>query len=319
MSLTPPTAFVFPGQGSQVVGMGADVAAAYPVARAVFDEADDVLGFKLSALCFEGPEAALNDTLNTQPGLYVCSLAILRALQTERPDLLAVCAAGHSLGEFSALTAAGALNFTDGVRLVRERARLMQAAGVLQPGTMAALLGIDATQAQELCAHARAQTAGVLVVANDNCPGQVVISGDSATLDEALDMAKAFGVKRAVKLAVSVAAHSPLMAVNADAFAHEIAQTPFAAPQYPVYGNVSAAPLLTPDDIRIELAQQLTQNVRWAESVQAMLAVGITRFIEIGSKDVLTGLLKRIDRTATGIALDSAAALSAFLQHPTPP
>lgn len=305
-----PFACVFPGQGSQIVGMGADVAAAYPAARAVYAEADAVLGFALSDLCFTGPEADLNATLNTQPALYVTSIALLRALQTEFPDWQPAAAAGHSLGEITALTAAGALGFADGLRLVRERGRLMTRAGERQPGAMAALLNLDADAVRAVCQQASADTGGIVVLANDNCPGQIVISGETAALDHALVLAKAAGAKRALKLAVSIAAHSPLMASAAEEFAGALAAIPFAAPTIPVYANVDAAPLTTADAIRAELEAQLTQSVRWTDSIRAMIAAGITDFYEIGSKDVLTGLLKRIDAAANGTAINSAAAIA---------
>jgi [acyl-carrier-protein] S-malonyltransferase len=306
-------AFVFPGQGSQIVGMGADFAAAYSTSRQIFEQADDILGKKLSTLCFEGPEEMLNNTLNTQPALYVCSIAILRALQTELPQFQPACAAGHSLGEITALAAANALSFEEGLTLVQVRAEAMREAGAQQPGGMAALLGIEADRAREVCQQAQEQTGGILVVANDNAPGQIVISGDHATLAAGIELAKAAGAKKAVKLAVSIAAHSPLMSPASTIFGEKVTQTAFTTPQIPIYGNVSAAPLDTVEAIRAELNHQLTQNVRWTESVQAMVSSGVTHFVEIGSKDVLTGLLKRIDRTVTGTAINSVQALHAFM------
>jgi [acyl-carrier-protein] S-malonyltransferase len=309
------TAFVFPGQGSQIVGMGADVAAEYPAAREIFHQADEILGFAFSELCFNGPEDQLNETINTQPALYICSIAILSALQAEISSVIPACTAGHSLGEFTALTAAGSLDFADGVRLVRERARLMRDAGEQCPGGMAALLGLDAAQTREVCAQARQQTGGQVVLANDNCPGQVVISGDHETVDAAIELAKNAGVKRAVELAVSVAAHSPLMKSASQELQQHIATTEFKTPSIPVYANVSAVPLNSIEAVRQELNDQLTQSVRWTESVQAMINVGIEHFVEIGSRDVLTGLLKRIDRSKSGTAINNMATLRDFIQQ----
>lgn len=307
------TALMFPGQGSQTVGMGKDLVEAYPAARETFEEADEVLGFSLSDLCFNGPEADLNDTLNTQPALYTIGIATLRALQAELPGAQAAFAAGHSLGEFTALTAAGGVAFADGLKLVRERGRLMKEAGTLNPGAMAALLAVDADTVRDVCERARAQTGGVLVLANDNCPGQTVISGDDATIEVGIKLALEAGAKRAVKLAVSIAAHSPLMETATAAFRQALLATSFQTPQMPVYGNVDAAPLKTVDEIRRELDLQLTHSVRWTESVQAMVAAGVENFIELGPKDVLSGLLKRIDRSKTGVSINSAEALQAFV------
>ncbi len=306
------TALVFPGQGSQVVGMGRDLAAVYPAAAAIYQRADELLGFAFSTLCFEGPEEALNDTINTQPALYVTSLATLAALRAALGEIQPKFAAGHSLGEFTALAAAGALTFEDGLKLVRARGRLMKEAGEKSPGAMAALLGLDAEQVRQLCAEASAAVGGVLVLANDNCPGQVVISGDNQTLDTALEMAKTAGAKRAVKLAVSIAAHSPLMESAAATFRAVLAETSFQSPKLAVYGNVSAEPLDSADAVRAELDAQLTQSVRWTESVRRMIADGALQFLELGPKDVLTGLLKRIDSSKVGIALNSAKALQDF-------
>jgi [acyl-carrier-protein] S-malonyltransferase len=303
------TAFVFPGQGSQVVGMMKDLAEAYPAARETFSEADAILGFALSALCFGGSEESLNDTINTQPALYTAGIAMLRVLQEVVPEARAVAMAGHSLGEFTALGAADAISFADGLRLVRERGRLMKDAGTRSPGAMAAVLGLDAGRIREICAEASQQTNGILILANDNCPGQSVISGDDATLEIGSKLLSEAGAKRVLKLAVSIAAHSPLMQSAAEEFRDTLANTPFQAPRVAVYGNVQAAPLGDAHSIREELGLQLTHSVRWTESVQAMIGAGITTFVEMGPKDVLTGLLKRIDRSATGYALNTVDAL----------
>jgi [acyl-carrier-protein] S-malonyltransferase len=312
------TAFMFPGQGSQEVGMGADLAARYPIARATFDQADEILGFALSRLCFDGPAEDLNDTLNTQPALYVMGVALLRVLEDALPTPPAPAfVAGHSLGEFTALTAAGALPFEDGVRLVRERGRLMKEAGDHTPGAMAAILGLDAETVRAICAEASQQAGTPVVLANDNCEGQLVISGDKAAIEAALPLATERGAKKTVPLTVSVASHSPLMESISSEFRARLAEVPFSAPRIPVIGNVNAAPLRTVEEIRAELGAQLTSTVRWTESVQAMLAQGVKAFVELGPKDVLTGLVKRIDRGATRIALNSADAVEAFLTSET--
>lgn len=303
------TAFVFPGQGSQVVGMGRDVAAAYPEAQRTFEEADDILGFALSDMCFHGPAEQLDQTINTQPAIYVCSMAILRALHTRQPDAVPGFLAGHSLGEFTALTAAGTLRFAEGVRLVRERGRLMQEAGQRQPGAMAALLGLDAAAVADVCRQASASTGQPVVIANDNCPGQVVISGAVKALELALELAREAGARRAIRLAVSIAAHSPLMESAAAAFRDALAAATLCDPETPVYTNASATARTDAATIRAELYRQLTQPVRWSESVTAMIDAGATSFIEIGPGDVLTGLLRRIDRSRSGSALNNADAL----------
>jgi [acyl-carrier-protein] S-malonyltransferase len=294
--------------------MGQELAEAFPVAQKTFEQADEILGFALSALCFEGPEESLTDTYNTQPALFVSGIAALRALQSRLPDAAPAFVAGHSLGEFTALTAAGALSFEDGLRLVRERGRLMKQAGEQNPGAMAALLGLNADVVRDLCQRASAETGGVLVLANDNCPGQIVISGDNAALDRGLELAKEAGAKRAVKLAVSIASHSPLMKTVADEFRQVLAETTFNEPTIPVYANVTAQPLNTVDSIRDELGSQLTQSVRWTESVQAMIAAGAQTFLEFGSGNVLCGLLRRIDRSKSGIAVHDVSSLEQVTQ-----
>ncbi|MBI3360817.1 MAG: ACP S-malonyltransferase [Chloroflexi bacterium] len=308
--LTPATtAFVFPGQGSQVVGMGRALAETSPAARAVFEEADDILKFKLSALCWDGPEETLTDTINAQPALYVCGIAALRALEEKLGEFKPACVAGHSLGELTALTAVGSMEFEDGLPLVRERGRLMKAAGEENPGGMAAILNLDASALVELCAEASAATGGVVQVANDNCPGQVVISGSTAALEKAMEIAKARGAKRALRLPVSIAAHSPLMKDAAAKFKVAVDAIPFIFPALPVVGNVGAQALADANGIRAELPAQLTSPVRWADSVRYMLSLGVTTFLELGSKDVLTGLLKRIDSNAKGIAVGTPEAI----------
>ena len=307
------TAYVFPGQGSQLVGMGKEIADAYPIARAVFEEADALLGYSLSKLCFEGPESDLNDTYYTQPALYVTSVAILRALQSVYPAVPAAVA-GHSLGELTALAAADAFSFADGLRLVQTRGRLMREAGERSPGAMAAVIGLDEAGVRALCERATAESGGILVPANDNSPGQIVISGEVTAVDKAVELGKSMGARLVRKLAVSIASHSPLMSEAARQFAQALGEITIQAPRLAVYANVTAAPVTTPNDVRHELETQLTQPVRWTESVAAMVAAGITTFVEVGSKDVLTGLIKRIDANAITYNLDTAARLQTFIE-----
>lgn len=309
------TAFVFPGQGSQFVGMGKSIAETSAAARLVFEEADDILQTNFSGLMFDGPENHLNDTYNTQASLFVAGVAALRALQAELPEANPAFAAGHSLGEFTALVCAASLSFADGLRLVRERGALMKQSGADNPGGMGAMLGLDVAKAQSVVDEAATQTDEVLVIANDNCPGQVVISGGAAATERALELGKQAGAKRAVRLALSVAAHSPLMQPAADAFEQKLAEVDFQPPALPVYGNVSARPLSTPDEIRHELSQQIVAPVRWTESVQAMIEDGAQTFVEIGAGSVLSGLIRRIDRSVERIVVEDKASLAKFVQH----
>jgi len=312
------TALLFPGQGSQAAGMALDLKRNYEAVAALFERADRIYGEPFSRV-FEDA-AALDQTENTQPALYIAGLAALRALEAALNDgqpLAPLAAAGHSLGEFTALTAAGALSLEDGLRLVRLRGQLMAQAGAAQRGAMAALLGADAAQVRAICERASAESGAPVVLANDNCPGQAVISGAETAVEAAIALAKADGIKRAVKLTVSVAAHSPLMASAAEAFRDALASVAFSAPRFPVIGNTTAAPLNTPDQIVAELSAQLTGSVRWTESVQALRTLGAQTFLELGAKDVLTGLLKRIDRDAEGIPINDVATLSAFVARCT--
>ncbi len=298
------SAFLFPGQGSQAVGMAQALAARYSSAADALTEADDVLGFSLSTLCFAGPEETLTDTVNAQPALLAASVAALRAMHEAAPDLPApVAVAGHSMGEYSALVAAGSLAYPDALRLVRERGRLMKEAGERSPGGMTAILGLHAAEVVVLCAQATDLSGGVVQMANDNCPGQTVISGDNRSLDLAMDLAHQAGAKKVVRLAVSIAAHSPLMAPAADALRQAIEATPFEPPAMPVIGNVHARPLLTVDEIRADLAGQLTAAVRWTESMRYLAAQGIELVVEIGSGDVLANLMKRIERDVRRLAV----------------
>jgi [acyl-carrier-protein] S-malonyltransferase len=306
------TAFLFPGQGSQFVGMGKELANAFTSARNLFAEADESLQLKLSELCWNGPEADLNDTINTQPALFVCSMAALAALHEKLGEFRPAFVAGHSLGEVTAVVAADGLNFVDGLGLVRERGRLMKQAGTLSPGGMAAILNLDADPLAEVCAEASAATGKVVQVANDNCPGQVVISGDTVALEKAMELAKAKGAKRAVKLPVSIAAHSPLMQVVVGDYDNYVQGVPLIEPLIPIIANATAQPLGSIDSIRTELVGQLTTRVRWTETIRYLVAQGVTTFVELGSKDVLTGLLKRIAPDATGYAVGTPEAIEAL-------
>ncbi len=301
-------AFLFPGQGSQHVGMGQDLYETYPEARATFDQADEVLGFALSDLCFNGPEETLNDTINTQPAIFVTSVALLRALESKKLQAPSFVA-GHSLGEYSALLAAGAMDFAAGLQLVRERGRLMKEAGERSPGGMAAVLGLETEVVDQICRQARKETGGVIQVANYNSPGQIVISGDFRTRDVAIELAKAEGARRVVPLAVSIAAHSPLMECIADEFRQAVEAVEFQRSVVPVVANVSATPLENIEGIREELVRQLTSSVRWIESVRHMIDQGVKEFVEIGPKDVLTKLMRRIDKSVQAISVGDVTAV----------
>lgn len=301
MTLDPSrTAFVFPGQGSQAVGMGRSLAQSEAEAAAVFQEADRILGLPLSRICFEGPAVELDQTDITQPALFTHSTAVLRVLQQRLPGLTPACAAGHSLGQFSALVAAGSLSFADGLRLVRARGLAMKHAGERSRGGMTAVLGLEVDAVAEACRQAAQLTGAVVQVANDNCPGQVVISGAEAGLAAAVPLLEQAGARKVVRLAVSIAAHSALMQPAQEEFQRALDAADLSAPRLPVWGNVSAAPLRTPDEVRADLAAQLTSQVRWTESIRGMVDSGIRQFAELGPGNVLTGLLRRIDRAVSG-------------------
>lgn len=296
------TAFIFPGQGSQTVGMGKDLAEQYPIAKQTFEEADTILGYALNKLMREGPVEELNDTLNTQPALFVNSVAAHRVFFNLYPGHNPAALAGHSLGELSALAAAGALSFADGLRLVRKRAELMKRAGELSPGGMAAILNLDIPALDKVCAEASTPDETVQV-ANDNCPGQVVISGSKPAVERAMAAAKSAGAKRALPLAVSIAAHSKLMASIQDEWKEAVFAANFSALKLPVIGNVHAQPLKDESTARADIIAQMQSRVRWTESVQYLVSTGVNTFVEVGTGAVLGGLVKRIAEGATILPL----------------
>ena len=303
MKLNPQTtAFIFPGQGSQAVGMGSELAMQIPEAREIFDEADSTLGFSLSKLMWAGPDTELNETVNTQPALYVYSIAAWMTFTRLYPVWRPVAVAGHSLGELSALTASGALSFSDGLKLVRTRGQLMKRAGELNPGGMAAILGVDIPTLDQVCVEA--STADEIVqVANDNCPGQVVISGHKTALERAMAAAKAAGARRALPLPVSIAAHSPLMDSIQSEWDSAVDLCAMTAPTIPVISNVHAKAMTVADELRADIKAQMQSRVRWTESVQMMLGSGVQTYVEVGSGEVLLGLIKRIDPSAVRVTL----------------
>jgi [acyl-carrier-protein] S-malonyltransferase len=301
-------ALVFPGQGTQYVGMGRDLCEQYAVARATFEQADAWLGFSLSELCFQGPEQELNDTANAQPAIVAMSAAALAVVKEElQSKLAAAFVAGHSLGEYSAWLAGGAVDLPTTLRLVRERGRVMREAGEKSPGAMAAVLGMDVAALQAIC-----DEVGDVWLANDNSPGQTVLSGRKPAVERALQLATARGAKKTVLLAVSIAGHCPLMAAAADAFAPTVEKLPLARAAVPIIANVTGAPLVEPADIRREMLQHLTSGVRWVDSVRYMVTHGVKTFVEIGPKDVLSGLIRRIDRSVRTIHVGTVADVEAL-------
>jgi [acyl-carrier-protein] S-malonyltransferase len=317
-------AFIFPGQGSQTVGMGRDLAAAFAAAREVFEEVDEVLEQRLSKLMFEGPADALTLTENTQPALMAMSLAVTRVLEREagiRIAERAAVVAGHSLGEYSALAAAGSLPLTAVARLLRRRGLAMQAAVPSGEGAMAALLGVDLAQCRSICADAaiwrregQADVRQVVSPANDNGGGQVVISGHVQAVERAMDVARSRGVKRAMLLPVSAPFHCALMAPAADAMAEVLGETELRAPVVPLVANVTAAPVSAPDEIKRLLVEQVTGTVRWRESVLACGELGVDRFVELGAGKVLSGLVRRILPDATALAAGTPAEIEALVK-----
>jgi [acyl-carrier-protein] S-malonyltransferase len=305
-------AFIFPGQGSQDVGMGKALAEAFPSARAVFDEVDDALGQKLSVLMWEGPKETLTLTENAQPALMAVSMAVMRVLETEKGFRLpgnVTFVAGHSLGEYSALAAAGAFSLADAARLLKLRGQAMQKAVPVGAGAMAALLGVGIEVAEKVAAEAA--QGDVCQIANDNEPSQVVLSGHKSAIDRVAEIGKKYGVRRAVPLPVSAPFHCALMQPAADAMAEALANVSVRAPSVPVVANVLAQPISDPDEIRKRLVEQVTGTVRWRECIATMAANGITDFYEIGAGKVLAGLVKRTAATANASSLGTPADIDA--------
>jgi [acyl-carrier-protein] S-malonyltransferase len=300
------TAFVFPGQGSQALGMGSELAGQFPVAKRIFEEADDTLGFGLSQIMWNGPLEDLNDTVNTQPALFVHSMAALEVLREIHSDLRPAILAGHSLGELSALTAGGALPFAGALQLVRRRGELMKRAGEERPGSMAAVLNLDVGALEGICVSASSGEESV-EVANDNCPGQVVISGAKPAVERAMELAKAAGARRTVRLPISIAAHSKLMGNIQDAWDQSVLEAGLTDSDIPLVGNVHAAVIAASADLSKDIRSQMQSRVRWAETIREARARGIETFVEIGTGTVLLGLIRRIAPDAIGRPLGGPA------------
>ena len=302
------TALLFAGQGAQAVGMGKDLAAAFPSAQAWFDRANAALGYDLTTVCFHGPDAELTKTENAQPGIFLVSWVAFQLLQERVPSLKFDATAGLSLGEFTALTAAGAMNFEDGLRVVRQRGRFMQEACDVTKGGMAAVIGLDESPTRAVCAEA-----GV-ALANLNCPGQLVISGEADRITKACELAKAKGAKRAIPLPVAGAYHSPLMASAQPKLKGELASVKLSPPVVTVVSNVTGQPHGTPDQISARLVDQVTSSVLWESSMRYLLAHGFTRFIELGPGTALTGFMKRIGTGVQMLNVADVASLEATVK-----
>lgn len=304
-AMTTKTALIFAGQGAQVVGMGRDLAEKFPTAKSWFERANDVLGYDLTSICFNGPEAELTKTEHAQPGIFLVSWVTFQLLKEQAPSLGFEATAGLSLGEFTALTAAGAMTFEDGLRVVRQRGRFMQEACEVTQGGMAAIIGLEEIPTREVCAQA-----GV-VLANLNCPGQLVISGEAGKIAQACELAKAKGARRALPLPVAGAYHSPLMASAQPKLDAELGAATLRTPLVPVISNVTAQPHEAAQTIRARLVEQVTSSVQWEQSMRYLLAQGFTRFIELGPGTALTGFMKRIDKTAQSLNIADLASLDA--------
>ncbi|PWH20445.1 MAG: [acyl-carrier-protein] S-malonyltransferase [Anaerolineae bacterium] len=304
-------AILFPGQGSQQLGMGATLANEFEVAQETFIQADAQLGYPLSEICWQGPLEKLNDTYYTQPALYTHSIAAWRVFKMLFPDLNPLFFAGHSMGQITALAACEAVSFEDGLTLAAHRGRLMKESGEQNPGGMAAILGLDAEPLHEICQQVAAQ--GDLVqVANDNCPGQIVISGSHQGVTKASELALSRGAKKAIKLAVSIAAHSQLMAPAQVEFSKIVDRIPFEDPKVPLVGNVCHTAMSTKEQLKDDIKAQLTSPVYWTDSVRYMIENGVQCFIELGSGSVLSGLIKRIDPNVQTYALGTAEDFAKF-------
>ena len=310
------TAFIFPGQGSQDVGMGRDLAQNFKAAREVFDEVDEALGQKLSAIMWDGPKEILTLTENAQPALMAVSIAVIRVLEREKGfDLgkTVQLVAGHSLGEYSALAAAGAFSLTDAARLLKLRGQAMQAAVPVGQGAMVALLGIGLDAARKIAADAA--QGDVCDIANDNDPTQIVLSGSKSAIDRVAEVGKAYGLRRAIPLPVSAPFHCALMKPAADAMAGALSKVTINRPSVPVVANVLAKLISDPTEIRQRLVEQVTGTVRWRECVETMMAAGITHFYEIGAGKVLAGLVKRINKDANAMSVGTAADVESMMLH----
>ena len=300
------TAHIFPGQGSQSVGMGCKLCQSSPRAKEVFQEADEALQFPVSRLCFEGPEEELRQTINAQPAIMTVSIACLRASSEVNHSISPAFVAGHSLGEYTALVAANVLEFADAIRLVRERGRLMQKAGEIKPGGMVAVIGSDEATLQEICSETGAE------IANFNCSGQVVISGSKEALARAMDVAKAKGALRVIALQVSGAFHSTLMQPTIEGMSEAISQINFKTPEVPIVVNSTAQPVSTAEGVKEELLRQLCHCVQWQPSIEYMVGEGVSTFIEIGPGKVLSGLIKRISSTVQVLNVSDPESIKAL-------